>query len=174
MITHKEFLRTWNWKYYNYDAVYGSECVDLFKGYSRDVSWKIITVSLWAAKNYYNDSDKWWGIKTNTPLQWDFAFTDYTQWWHVGIFDHFELWGKYFWQFDQIGNWPVVWGEKPCKLRRYPISKLLWYVTYKTMEEPLMPLNELRAIWNDSKTRKFNDYTIDERTKLLIDISYNR
>jgi hypothetical protein len=39
------------------------------------------------------------------------------------------------------------------------------------MEEPLMPLEELRKIWCASKTRKFNDYSVDERTKMLIDIS---
>jgi len=176
MQTHKQFCDEWNGKPYHYDNAFGAECVDLFKGYSRDVKGVVVPVALWPAKTYYTDSAKWGVIKTPQPVEWDFAFTDYTEWWHVGIFVRIDKDTRYFWQFDQIWNWPKVWGEVPCKLRRYPISKLLWFVTYNkpSMDEPKMPLDELRKIWKECKTKKFNDYTVDERTKMLIDISSKR
>lgn len=175
-MNNKEFFTEWNGKPYHYDTAFGNECADLFKWHSRDVNGKTINVALWAAKNYYKDSNKWGGIKTPQPVEGDYAFTTYTEWWHVGIFVKIDTNPLFFWQFDQLGNWPVVWGEKPCKMRKYPIKDLLWFVTYNkpTMEEPKMPLEELRKIWKECKTRRFNDYTIDERTKYLIDISFKK
>lgn len=172
---HEDFIKEWTWKPYNYDQSYGPECVDLFKWYSRDVKWIIIKVALWAAKDYYIGCEKYWAIKTINPEKWDFAFTKYTEWWHVWIFDHFEPGWLFFWQFDQLWNWEQVWWEKPPKLRKYPIKDLYWFVSYKknTEEEPKMPIWELRNIWNTVKIRNFNDYSIDERIKMLIDIWAN-
>ncbi len=165
-MNHQDFIKKWTWKYYEIDNLYWAECVDLFKGYSRDVLWKTINVALWAAKKYYKDSAKWWGIKTPQPVQWDFAFTDFTEWGHVGIFDHLEPSWLYFWQFDQLGNWPQVWGEKPCQLRRYPISKLLGYVTYnKPMPTPPDPNDKIveafakkYGIKGTSKTKSYSEF----------------
>ncbi len=46
MQTHAEFCTQWKGKPYHYDNVYGAECVDLFKGYSRDVKGITIQVAL--------------------------------------------------------------------------------------------------------------------------------
>lgn len=139
---HKKFLEKYDWKFYNYDTVYWPECVDLFKGYYRDVKLFTINVSLGAAKNYWKYIEKAGFTRTTTPVQWDATFTDYTQWWHVGIFERFWKNGvEWFYQFDQIGNWEKVGGEKPCKLRFYPMSKLLWFATINK------PMKHLQQGW---------------------------
>ena len=39
-----------------------------------------------------------------------------------------------------------------------------------TTSEPEMPIEDLRKIWQGVQVRKFNDYSQDERTKMLFDI----
>lgn len=134
---HNEFVKTWNNKYYNYDTVYWPECVDLFKWYYRDVKNYVIKVALWTALNYWNNIEKTGLIKTKEPKEWDAVFSTYLNYGHVGIFERFATvnWTDGWYQFDQLGNWEVVWGESPCKSRFYPFYKLLGYATLKQVDE---------------------------------------
>lgn len=45
-MNHQDFVKKYTQKFYEYDNAYGSECVDLFKGYYRDVKEFRINVSL--------------------------------------------------------------------------------------------------------------------------------
>lgn len=40
--------------------------------------------------------------------------------------------------------------------------------------EPQMPLSDLEEIWKTKKTRKFKDYSLDTRIKMLIDLGHGK
>ncbi len=128
---HDAFIKEYDWKPYNYDQVFWPECVDLFKGYYRDVKDYRINVSLGTAKNYWTSIEKAGFTRTKYPVEGDAAFSTYLDMGHVGIFIRFwtSKWVEGWYQFDQLWNGEKVWGEKPCKIRFYPMSKLLWFAT---------------------------------------------
>jgi hypothetical protein len=173
---HKKFLEQYDWKFYNYDTAYWPECVDLFKGYYRDVKEYRINVSLWSAKNYWISIEKAGFTRTTTPVQWDAAFSDYTQWWHVGIFERFWTlwWVKWFYQFDQLGNWEKVWGEKPCKLRFYPMSKLLWFATINKPDPTDKIVNDFADKYDIKWRSKTEPYTQYETLIILYRIKESK
>lgn len=83
----------------------------------------------------------------------------------------------------------MLWDGKG-KARKVDIASTFWSNKFKSFDEyraslfvvapvipeteKLMPLADLKAIWENTKKRSFNDYTIDSRTKYLIDISMNK
>lgn len=68
-MNHTDFTTLYNGKYYNYDSAYGPECVDLFKGYYRDVKGYIVTATLGTAYNYWLNIEKTGLVKTTEPKE---------------------------------------------------------------------------------------------------------
>lgn len=178
-MNHTEFIKIWNNKYYNYDTVYWPECVDLFKGYYRDVKSYVISVALWTADNYFKNIEKTGLVRTDKPKEWDVVFSKYKQGkvelWHVGIFERYDSlnWVSGWYQFDQLGNWEVVGGESPCKSRFYPDSKLNWFATLTDeVEERVQRFVTKYYLKQPSKEKPYTQYEtciilskIDEATK---------
>lgn len=141
-ITHAEFVKKYDGKFYNYDNAYWPECVDEFKWYYRDVKWFIIKVALGTAYNYWVNLEKTWLVRTDNPKEGDAVFSKYRQGkvelGHVGIFVRFgTVWGvKGVYQFDQLGDGaPNVGKEKPCKTRWYPLTQIYGYGTLPETDE---------------------------------------
>lgn len=163
---HKDFIAQWDGEFYNYDTVYWPECVDLFKGYYRDIKWYIITVALGTAYNYWLNLEKTGLIRTDNPKEGDTVFSKYKQGnvelGHVGIFDRFgTVWGiKGLYQFDQLGDGaPNVGKEKPCKLRWYPLSKIYGYGTLPNeVDERVQRFVKKYKLQQPSKTESYSQY----------------
>lgn len=165
-MNHQDFTTLYNGKFYNYDNAYWPECVDLFKGYYRDVKGYIITVALGTAYNYWLNIEKTGLVRTDNPKEGDSVFSKFaiwnTEYGHVGIFERFgTVWGiKGWYQFDQLGDWePNVGKEKPCKSRWYPLHKLYGYATLPDdVDARVQRLVKELGLNEPSKTKSYSQY----------------
>lgn len=165
-MNHTDFTTLYTGKYYNYDNAYWPECVDLFKGYYRDVKWYIITVALGTAYNYWLNIEKTGLVKTVSPKEGDAVFSKFKIWTveygHVGIFEKYghENGVDGWYQFDQLWDWePNIGKEKPCKSRFYPFSKLYGYATLPdNVDARVQRFVKKYKLQQPSKTKNYSQY----------------
>jgi hypothetical protein len=169
MKTHTEIINKWLGKRYREPWISTYECVGWSKKYCEEahwITWLSFGGSAFNGWGWQWNLDKFF-TKVWHPKQGDLAFFNKTPtnpYWHVAVVnDTTTICEQNWWK----GSWTGLWSDA-IRISKPPLN-VLWYMT-PTNTEQLMPIDELRKIWQWVKVRKFNDYSQDERAKMIFDI----
>jgi hypothetical protein len=168
-MNHEQIKSKWLGKRYRESVSLGYQCVAWIKKYCDEAYW-LTGLSFWGSA--YTGWNREWNLDTffdrvESPRTWDIIFFDKTlsnPYGHVAIVDSVGMiieqnWGS--------GGGTGLWSDS-IRLAKQP-TNVLGYMR-KKWGEPLMPIEDLRKIWQWVKVRKFNDYSQDERAKMIFDI----
>lgn len=168
-MNHEAIKTKWLWKRYREPWIKTYECVWWTKKYCEEAYW-ITWLSFGGSA--YNGWDNKWNLnnfftKVWSPKQGDLVFFDKTPtnpYGHVAIVENnVDILEQNGWTGGGTGLWTDA-----IRISKAP-SNILGYMTQLT-NEPQMPIEDLRKIWRGVQVRKFNDYSQDERIKMLFDI----
>ena len=158
-----EYIKKVAWTNIDYDWVYGSQCVDLIKNYTREVLWIRLWTFWGSAKTGWANSsntfptDTWEKIPNNpsdlyqTPKVWDIAFWNTWIYGHVAIVLEWTKW-SYIQALEQnVWNWDWVWEDDAVKVSRKSYHNISWWYRLKNtdikdLQKENKRLNEENAI----------------------------
>lgn len=177
---HADFLNKWLGSSYREMGIQTFECVALAKLYTQECNnIKLGSFGGSAWNGFLNEQhtfdDSWEQTVDKSRIRQGallfFKPTSTNQYWHVAVCDSADS------MLEQNGGKGSGTGQgtDAIRLSKWNTRKDFagaWQIKQQPVVESLMPLEDLRAIWLKKKTRKFWNYAVDERIKMLIDISY--
>jgi len=139
----EKFIDKWNDKTTDYDNVYGHQCTDLIKQYTKDVMWLVTWTFWWSAATWWInksntfDPNVWRKVKNNyadpnqTPQPGDIIFFDWpTKYDHVAIVVSAFPGENTIKVFEQnTGNGDGQWYDDRCRVSFYDYSTVHWWYT---------------------------------------------